>query len=215
MKKSMYSITLLDDVVRGIDRVAYLNGTSRSGMINRILAEYLRMATPETRSRRIISELGRLIEDERGFRMHGESSGSLFAVKSSLSFKYNPTIRYSVALYQETGEFFGELRAVLRTQNTMLISSLEVFFELWHRIEAAYLNKAPRAVLEGGKYTRKLRLPSASVAADELGRAAAGYIRLLHDAISAYFDALPDAELAASRISKLYGEYVRRGAAMI
>ncbi len=215
MKKSMYSITLLDDVVRGIDRVAYLNGTSRSGMINRILAEYLRMSTPETRARRIISELGRAIEDYRDFRIHGESSGSLFAVKSSLSFKYNPTIRYSVALYQETGEFFGELRAVLRTQNTMLISRLELFFELWHRIETGYLDKAPRAVMDCGRYTRKLRVPDMSVSADELGRAAAGYIRVLHDGMSAYFAALPDVDIGAARMSQIYDEYARSGEAML
>ncbi len=215
MKKNVYSITLLEDVVRAIDRAAYLNGTSRSGMINRILAEYVSMSTPETHARRILSELGRMIEGDNDFRIHAAQSDTFFAVKSSLSFKYNPTIRYSVALYSEADEFFGELRAVLRTQNPMLISQFGLFFELWRRIEAAYLGASPRAFLEAGKYTRCLRVPYKTADATELGRAAAGYIRVLHDGISAYFNSLPDTEAATARISDIYRRYISSDAILI
>ena len=40
MNKSVYSLVLMDDVVEQIDRVAYEMNTSRSNMINQILAEY-------------------------------------------------------------------------------------------------------------------------------------------------------------------------------
>ena len=39
MKKSVYSIVLADDVVEAIDEMAYSLGTSRSNLINQILAE--------------------------------------------------------------------------------------------------------------------------------------------------------------------------------
>ncbi len=215
MKKNVYSITLLEDVVRAVDRVAYLNGTSRSGMINRILAEYVSMSTPETHARRIFSELGRMIESDNDFRIHAAQSDTLFAVKSSLSFKYNPTIRYSVALYSEADEFFGELRAVLRTQNPMLISQVGLFFEMWERVETAYSGTSPRVFLEAGKYTRCLRMPHKKADATEIGSAAAGYIRVLHDGISAYFESLPDTERATARISDIYRRYVSSGAILI
>lgn len=49
MSKSVYSVVLMDDVVDAVDRLAYEAGTNRSNMINRILAEYVQLATPEQR----------------------------------------------------------------------------------------------------------------------------------------------------------------------
>ena len=46
MSKSVYSVVLMDDVVDAVDRLAYEAGTNRSNMINRILAEYVQLATP-------------------------------------------------------------------------------------------------------------------------------------------------------------------------
>ncbi len=39
MKRSTYSLILMDDVVAAIDRLAAQQGTSRSNLINQILAE--------------------------------------------------------------------------------------------------------------------------------------------------------------------------------
>ena len=39
MKKSVYSLVLNDRVVEELDQLAYRQGTSRSALINRILAE--------------------------------------------------------------------------------------------------------------------------------------------------------------------------------
>ena len=38
MKKSVYSLTLMDDVINAIDKLAYKSNTNRSNMINTILA---------------------------------------------------------------------------------------------------------------------------------------------------------------------------------
>ena len=54
MNKSVYSIVLSDDVVAQVDRLAYKAGTSRSAMINRILADYVSYVTPEQRLRDIL-----------------------------------------------------------------------------------------------------------------------------------------------------------------
>ena len=47
MKKSVYSLVLIDDLVEQLDHAAYARGLSRSGMINEILADYLSVVTPE------------------------------------------------------------------------------------------------------------------------------------------------------------------------
>ena len=63
MQKNVYSIVLSSDVVAAIDRLAYSNGTSRSNMINQILAEYVSYTTPEKRLGDIFKRAVELIED--------------------------------------------------------------------------------------------------------------------------------------------------------
>ena len=55
MNKSVYSLVLSDEVVDAIDRLAYSMNTSRSNLINQILAEKLSLMTPEMRMRQIFS----------------------------------------------------------------------------------------------------------------------------------------------------------------
>ena len=49
MKKSVYSLVLSDEIVDAVDILAYKNGTSRSAMVNSILANYVSYKTPEMR----------------------------------------------------------------------------------------------------------------------------------------------------------------------
>ena len=47
MNKSLYSLMLMDDVVKEVDKLALRAGTSRSNLVNQILAEYVSVSTPE------------------------------------------------------------------------------------------------------------------------------------------------------------------------
>mgnify|MGYP006344792163 CR=1 FL=1 len=49
MHKSLYSLMLMDDVIKAIDRLALQQSTNRSNLVNQILAEYVSMTTPEKR----------------------------------------------------------------------------------------------------------------------------------------------------------------------
>ena len=53
VNKSVYSLVLADDVVEAIDRLAYSMNTSRSNLINQILAERVQLLTPEKRMREL------------------------------------------------------------------------------------------------------------------------------------------------------------------
>ena len=55
--KSMYSVILRDELVRRLDAVAYENGVSRSVMLNKILADYLMVETPDTVMENIFSSM--------------------------------------------------------------------------------------------------------------------------------------------------------------
>lgn len=52
MKKSVYSVVLMDDVVAAIDELAARQGTSRSNLINQILAKHLCCTTPKCKCSR-------------------------------------------------------------------------------------------------------------------------------------------------------------------
>lgn len=206
MKKSIYSITLLDDLVREIDKRAYLSGTTRSGLINKLLAESLGLSTPESHRRSFISEMARLMSGDETFLIN-ETGSSLFAVKSSISFKYNPTVRYSVAIFPEAGEFFGELRVSLRTQNPLLLSELSRFFSIWQQLEDGIFSRR-LSISDSGKLTRRLLTPRGKPSPDRLADAVSSYIRLINGAISIYFDCTPDITTATKRITSLYRDYL-------
>ncbi len=55
MNRSIYSLLLMDDVIRAVDQLAYAQNTSRSNMVNQILAEHLSVKTPEQRMHDILS----------------------------------------------------------------------------------------------------------------------------------------------------------------
>ena len=94
MNKSVYSLVLADEVVEAIDRMAYSMNTSRSNLINQILAERVSLMTPEMRMRQIFSEIEQLM-DQR-FLFIDQPSDSMIAIKSPVRYKYKPTLRYSL-----------------------------------------------------------------------------------------------------------------------
>ena len=129
MKKNMYSIILSEDVVREIDRLAYENGTNRSNFIDGILAEYCRLVTPEMRIRNIFDRVLELCEGTR-FLPSKEPSSATMTLRTSLEYKYHPTVKYDVQLFRRKGHAFGQLKVGLRSQSVELLRVLGNFFNL-------------------------------------------------------------------------------------
>ena len=69
MNRSVYSLVLMDDVIHRIDELAYAMHTSRSNLINQILAEKLQMVTPEMRYQDIFQYLEQSIQRHSGFQL--------------------------------------------------------------------------------------------------------------------------------------------------
>ena len=93
MQKSLYSLILMDDVVREIDAIARKQNTNRSNLINQILAEYVSMVTPEQRIYNIFNCIDNLL-GHNAFDSYIEPNESTMSLKSSLNYRYRPTIRY-------------------------------------------------------------------------------------------------------------------------
>ena len=144
MSKSVYSVVLMDDVVDAVDRLAYEAGTNRSNMINRILAEYVQLATPEQRMQDIFSSIMDAVSGQNALQLMLNASDAMLSMRSAIHYKYNPSMRYVVELYPHSTEELGEVRAGLRTQNPSLLLYIGQFYKLWAGLERAYLEGPPR-----------------------------------------------------------------------
>lgn len=127
MKKTLYSLMLNEEVVREIDRMAHRMGTNRSALINQILADYTSVMTPERRIESIFHEIEQLVAPARDLVPFFAPHTTSMSLKSSLEYKYRPTVKYEVALYGDKQEGLGELAVIFRTQSAALLQSMTQF----------------------------------------------------------------------------------------
>ena len=188
MKKNLYSLTLSDDVVREVDALAHRMGTNRSALVNQILAEYVSVPTPERRWNDIFEAIEELMTPTRELVPFFAPGSSTMSLKSSLSYKYRPTVKYEVALYGDKQEGLGELAVIFRTQSAQLLQSMTQFFRLWKQIEDAHLSGVePDYALYDGKFVRTLSLPpDHDYTSEEIARAISDYVQLFDRLMKAY-----------------------------
>ena len=190
MSKSIYSLVLSDEVISQIDRIAYRKGVSRSALIDTLLAREVSYTTPEMRIREIFEHLGSGLNDEIFLPM--PSTGSAFAVRSALDYKYNPSLRYSVELEREYGQDgrIGTLTVWLRSRSDTLIATLIDFFKLWSGIESRYRPGVAYSVDRDRKIVRELALSlpvDPDLSYGMLGRSLSEYVSRLNTAVGIFF----------------------------
>ncbi len=197
MKKTLYSLMLNDEVVREVDAMAHSLGTNRSNLINQILAEYVNYETPERRINNVLSAVEQLMAPSRELVPFFAPNTLSLSLKSSLQYKYRPTVKYEVELFKSGGESIGELSVMFRTQSAALISSITDFFRLWKSIEDAHLRSATGAhidyALYDGKFVRSIALPDKDCTAEQLAGALSEYIKLFDKLLKGYLTGCYDA----------------------
>lgn len=205
MQKSIYSLVLMDDVIAAVDKEAYRLNTSRSNLINQILAEHLACVTPEMKMQEIFNSISDMLEGH--FQIQQQSSNSLMTIKSALQYKYKPTVNYKVELFRNPNNYIGQIKVQIRSQSSTIIKLFEDFFKLWVQLEANILvNKIQSDYifkLESGKFVRQLFNPK-NISDNELGQALYSYINVLDKAIKLYFSAPSDFNSKLPLITKLY-----------
>ena len=190
MKKTLYSLVLNDEVVREVDALAHRMGTNRSNLINQILAEYVNYTTPEQRINEVLSAIEQLMAPSRDLVPFFSPNSYSMSLKSSLEYKYRPTVKYEVELYRGAGEQIGELTVLFRTQSMALIQGMTDFFRLWKQIEDAHLQpligtKSDYALYEG-KFVRSIAAPDKDCTTQELASALSDYITLFDKLLKGY-----------------------------
>lgn len=177
----------MDDVIKAVDEEAYRQGTSRSNLINQILAEHLSCITPEMRMRNIFNAFSDLMDS--CFQLQPHNSDSLIAVRTALQYRYNPTINYKVELQRSPDKYIGVLKVHIRTQSQSLIELFSGFFRFWTELEISCLsdriNTEYSAEICDSRFSRKLFNPK--INEDELGGRIYRYVNFLDNCIKLYF----------------------------
>lgn len=205
MKKAVYSLVLSEDVVEAVDRMAYARGTSRSNLINQLLAEAVGYVTPERRMAEILRTLS---EQMTGFfQLQEQATDGMLTIRSPLRYRYKPTIRYRVELYRQPEHAIGVMHASFRTQNQSLINEAESFFEIWSQLECANGLCAPDDYkVADGCWDRRFRIKAGQEAsAQEIGAAIGQYIKRVDAALKSYFASLPDHNAAKAAVEQFFG----------
>lgn len=208
MKKTLYSLMLSEEVVREVDALAHRLGTNRSNLINQILAEYVNYTTPERRINDVLSAIEQLMSPSRDLVPFFTPNSLSMSLKSSLEYKYRPTVKYEVELYRAGEGALGQLQVVFRTQSTALISAMTEFFRLWTRIEKTHLCPLTGVNIEyalfDNKFIRSLALPDADCTSEQLAGAISEYIRLFDKLMKGWLSGRMDAhDLEAAYYSQM------------
>ena len=199
---------LNDEVVHEVDLLAHRLGTNRSALINQILAEYVNYTTPERRINDVLSTIEQLIGPGSDLVPFFAPNTYSMSLKSSLEYKYRPTVKYEVELYRGGEEAIGELSVVFRTQSAGLIEAMTDFFRLWKQIEDAHLapilgTKIDYALYDG-KFVRSIAVPDRDCTTDELAEALSEYIKLFDKLLKNYLSGRLDAhEVEAAYFSHM------------
>ena len=204
VKKSVYSLVLMDDVIKAVDRQAYRLGTSRSNLINQILAEHLSCVTPEMRMREIFAAMSDLVGGS--FRIQQQRSASLMTLKTALDYKYRPTISFKVELERAPDDKLGTLRVQIRTQSEQLIGLFNSFFVYRIKLEKALLEAKGRKDTEfeltSGCFTRKLL--ESGLDDEKTGEAISVYLTHLNKSIQTFFSAPQEFSNYSPELEKEY-----------
>lgn len=207
MKKNMYSLMLTEDVVAEIDREAAKLGTSRSGLVNSILAKYVSYRTPEMRIRDMFDRIEELLYSAGSMTSLLRPSSSMLGMKSMLAYKYNPAVNYGIELYRARRDgAVGEIRASLRTQSAELKYYMTQFYALWSEIEAAYL-KRNDCSMSDAKFIKRLRADTDELTEEEICSEIFEYITAFDSALKVFFENLDDPDIAVSEAEKIYSGY--------
>ena len=183
MNKSLYSLMLMDDVVKEIDKLALRTNTSRSNLVNQILAEYVSVSTPEKQIDSIFRQMEELIGKTSELVPLVVPNQLSMSVKSSLQYKYRPTVRYVVQMYRVPEDSaVGELAVNFRSQSAGLLNDMARFFMLWKQLEDNYAAPyftpgAIRYELAPSRFTRTIAIPrGAKYTEEDLGKGISYYV---------------------------------------
>ncbi len=208
---------LMDDVVAEIDRLALAENTNRSNLINQILADYVSVSTPEKEIDGIFRSVEKLLGETSGLIPFVSPNQLSMSVKSSLEYKYKPTVKYTVQLYRVPEESLGELTVHFRSQSASLLQAMARFFLLWKRLEDNYIAQlyepgAIRYELGDSKFVRTIALPRGrDYRGEDLGAAISSYVSMFDELMKGFLSG----RYNERELERRYVSYLNRGVGLM
>ena len=201
MKKNIYSLVLSENVIAAVDHLAYERHTNRSNLINQILAEYVSYETPEKRMQNVFERMQALLGS--GFQPLESTSPTMLTLRSALSYKYNPTVRYQVELYRMPQVAIGELKVSMRTQSATLSLLVMQFFKLWIKIEKAHHPDSVATVTDG-RFIK--RFVTETMDSERVAEGISAYVDAFDHALKTFFSYPDQPEIAEAYAEKTYAD---------
>ncbi len=210
MNKSLYSLILSDDVVRQVDKRALEQGTSRSNLINQVLAQYVSLVTPEKRIGDIFAAVEGLMRAwDGGIIPSVTPHQSTMQLKSSLEYKYRPTVKYDVELYKTFNEnVIGKISINFRTQSSSLLEKMNEFFHAWVCAERNCKNEKPEYALYDGKFTRSITLiEEKEYSSEQISKGISNFVRVFDSLMKGFLNG----KYSKEDVERLYNKYFMKG----
>lgn len=208
---------LSDSVVSRIDMLALKQGTNRSNLVNMILAEYLSMTTPEMRIDNIFRQMETLFSSYQSVVPVMTPNRPTMSVKSTLEYKYRPTVKYDVKLYRQAdGMAIGDITVTFRTQSQSLLDITEDFFRFWYSLEKKYIKpeyfEKISYSLQYGKFVRSIMMfDEKNYSSDAVAEGITDYITCLDDVMKG----VVSGRYSASDAERRYTEYLKKTQCLI
>lgn len=215
MKKNVYSLVLMESLIAEIDKLAYSLNTSRSNLINQILAEKMQLMTPQMYIRSVFENIEEQLGKNQSFKILQQGSDSLLNICSILHYKYNPTIKYSIFLFESQQHHIGQLKITSRTKNKLLQNYLEHFFQMWTEIENQYKLQG-FSMEESVKWKRDLiSRNNEKCSSSMLAQGITQYIECLTQGLSIYFNHIDYSDLFIEKLNELFYKYIHEATIII
>lgn len=129
MAKNLYSVILSEELVSLVDELAKKNNTSRSNQINNILANFFSYTTMDMQIDSILGFINNMLSKNDEFQFLENNCDRQLSVKTSLDYKYNPSLKYSIELYKNlVNDSIGDLKIIYRISSPELRVKLERYF---------------------------------------------------------------------------------------
>ena len=206
MKKTMYSLMLSKNIIDEIDRLACIKNTNRSNLINHIIAEHLSLYTPEMHIKEVFELITAYMRDMNRFVIQELSSDSMLFIKSSLDFKYKPTVKYTLELYKSMDVCMGSLKIQFRTQSEILTGYLDTFFGFWIDLEKKHIHsKFNKGIIsykvDQNRFERELMMPEGKCENEVVSEAISYYIGMYDHILKLY---IRNPEMTLVELEALY-----------
>ena len=109
------------------------------------------------------------------------------ALKTSLDYKYKPTVKYELELGKAMERAIGVLKVQWRTTSEELTERIDDFINLWMSIESELCHDVIGYVKDGNKFQRTFVLPeNVSFSIIYISQAIGRYVRLFDKALKDY-----------------------------